>query len=187
MTEQLIEVREFLAADEPGVAALLAAHMQSDQTWPPRYARESGALSQWLAASARLGRWVATQGDAVIGHVGVSPVQPGEKAGLWQAAVGCPLERLAEIGRLVVHPARRRAGVSELLTRRCVRGTVSAGHVPVATALLTATASIAMMTGLGWRVIGDVIGRRSGQAILLLVAPAQLVEAALSASNPPTR
>jgi GNAT superfamily N-acetyltransferase len=163
--------------------------MQTDSTWPPRYARDENLLNEWLGDRSRLGRWVAIEGDGqragdlirIVGHVGVDIVPEGNKADVWQTELGCDRLQLAEIGRLVVHPDRRRGGLSERLTRRCVRDTVSRGYVPVASALASASASLAMMTGLGWRVVGDVVGRRSGSTILLLVAPKQLIEAARAA------
>lgn len=181
MTEQprSIDVREYRREDEVGITALLTAHMAGDGGWPPRYVREAGASNEWLAGRSSFGRWVALQGDAVVGCVSAGPVEPDNKAAIWLDQLPCPLERLAEIGGLVVHPALRRRGISELLTRRCVRDTVSRGYVPVATAYESADASLAMMTSLGWRVIGQVEGRRSQRIIVLLVAPARLQEAAL--------
>lgn len=184
MDDRSVTVRAFRAGDEIGVRALLQAHMQSDETWPPPYARASGDLDQWLAGRSRLGRWVALEGDVIVGHVGVDGVEPGAKADRWQTELACPRERLAEIGRLVVHPAKRRTRVSERLTRRCVRDTVTRGFVPVASALGSATASQAMMTSLGWRIIGEVVGARSGSRIVLLVAPQRLIDAALGAPRP---
>jgi hypothetical protein len=188
MSNDSVRVRPFVAGDQAGIHSLVVAHMQTDSTWPPQYARAHEDLNQWLGDRSRLGRWVAIEGDAqalgqpgrVIGHVGVDLVPESNKADIWASVLSCDRERLAEIGRLVVHPMRRRDGVSELLTRRCVRDTVSRGYVPVASALDSAAASLAMMTGLGWRVVGDVVGRRSGSTILLLVAPPQLVDAALT-------
>lgn len=188
MDQPAARVRPYAASDEPGIRELLIAHMQTDTTWPPRYARDRSLLNEWLGDRSRLGRWVAIEGDEqksgdlirIVGHVGVDFVPEGNKADAWQSELGCERQQLAEIGRLVVHPDRRRGGLSEQLTRRCVRDTVSRGYVPVASALLSASASLAMMTGLGWRVIGDVVGRRSGSTILLLVAPRQLIEAALA-------
>ncbi len=178
--EDPIEVREYLPEDEPGIRALLAAHMAGDDSWPPRYVRDQDASNEWLAERSSVGRWVALQTGVIVASVGAGPVEAGPKADIWLKEIGCPLERLAEIGRLVVHPDLRRRHVSGALTRRCVRGTVSRGYVPVATAFGSAQASLAMMTSLGWRVIGEVQGTRSGRTILLLVAPRQLQDAALA-------
>lgn len=179
-TELPFEVREYRPEDEAGITALLDAHMAGDDSWPPRYVREQGAPNQWLAERSSVGRWVAMRSGEIIASVGAGPIDPGPRADIWMAELGCRQERLAEIGRLVVHPDVRRQGVSELLTRRCVRGTVDKGYVPVATAFEDADASVAMMTSLGWRIIGEVLGKRSHRIILLLVAPARLRDAALA-------
>lgn len=178
-----LRVREVDAADQPGIDALMEAQMAGDDVWPPRYARlqNHGA---WLAERADVGRWVALEGERIIAHVGVSAVRPGDrKIPIWRQKLGHSDDRLAEIGRLVVHPERRRSHVSGVLTRRCVRATVSAGYVPVASAFESSTASLAMMQRLGWEIAGSVTGHRSGRTIVLLVAPQQLVEAARRAST----
>lgn len=178
--EDDIDVRALLPGDAGSVRALMSAQIEDDTVWPPTYARD-GDLDAWLADRAALGRWVAVRNGSVIAHVGADLVAPGPKAEVWTAELDCARDRLAEIGRLVVHPEARRLGVSERVTRRCVRDIVSAGHVPVASALEASRASIAMMTKLGWRIVGEVQGRRSGATIVLLVAPRKLLDAARSA------
>ena len=165
-----------------GVLSLILTHMQQDEHWPPAHARARDDLSEWLDARSDVGRWVATAQACgqVIGHVGVSTVPVGDKADIWAEYLSCSVNRLAEIGRLVVHPEHRRSGVSGQLTRRCVRDVVEQGYVPVASALEYSDASQSMMLNFGWQIIGDVLGKRSKQRILLLIAPRKLVDAALA-------
>lgn len=180
MIERCIEVREYCTTDCEGVSELISIHMKGDCHWPPSHARTDGALEAWLEARSDVGRWIANESDhgQIVGHVGVSTTPTGNKTTKWASALGCDPARLAEIGRLIVHPDFRRTGVSASLTRRCIRDTVEQGYIPVASALARSKASQAMMLNFGWRVIGKVLGQRSNQEILLLVAPRKLVDAA---------
>lgn len=180
MIERSIEVRRYRTTDFVGVSKLIAVHMKDDAHWPPSHARAEGSLEAWLDARSDVGRWVAadSKDSQVVGHVGVSTTPEGTKTEKWASALGCDPLRLAEVGRLIIHPDCRRAGVSALLTQRCIRDIVERGFVPVASALAKSEASQAMMLNLGWRIVGDVLGNRSKQKIVLLVAPAKLVEAA---------
>lgn len=182
MTECQIAVDRYRADLSEGVLDLIAAHMQLDMHWPPAHARELGDLDQWLDARSDVGRWVAMDRstERLVGHVGVSTVPAGDKANIWAEHLSCTVERLVEIGRLVVHPDHRRSGVSGRLTRRCVRDVVAQGYVPVASALEQSNASQSMMINFGWQIIGDVLGKKSKQRILLLIAPRKLVDAALT-------
>jgi len=177
-----ISVRKERASDRAGIQSLLDAHMLSDGTWPPPYARSQGNLPDWLGELSTLGRWVALAGAReMVGHVGVSPVDPDiEKSRMFCEFLDCEHERLAEVGRLIVHPEFRRFGVSGLLTKRCIRDSVTSGHVPVASALESAWASQSMMLKFGWQIIGSVMGRRAKRPIVLLTPPQKLVDAALS-------
>jgi len=128
-----------------------------------------------------MGRWVAlNKSQQIIGHVGVTRVVDDEKAVVWKKALDYPLSRLAEIGRLLIHPDYRKAGVSTQLTRACLRGIIERGMIPVATSLASATASLSMMTSLGWRVVGSVTGGPSNLELNMLIAPQKLTDAALS-------
>jgi hypothetical protein len=118
MEDQAVRVRVYVDEDAKSLGELLAAHMETDDTWPPRHARIQHNLTDWLADSSRLGRWVALLNSSVVGHVGVDSVAEGNKADHWMRELDLPRSRLAEIGRLVVHPEKLRSRLSELLTRR---------------------------------------------------------------------
>ena len=180
MAVDSFSVRRYSDADRAGLVGMLDSHMRIDESWPPGYAREKGEVLDWLAGRSHLGRWIAREEARIVGHLSADRVEPGEKADVWEMEIGCGIERLAEIGRLVVLPEVRRSGVSGALTRHGVRDIVEQGYVPVASAFHDAVASRSMMTNLGWKIIGSVQGRRSGRAIHLLIAPQRLVEAALS-------
>jgi hypothetical protein len=104
-------------------------------------------------------------------------------ADLWLDALGCGLEDIAEICRLIVDATVQRHGVSGHLTRHAVRACVEAGRVPVAYALQSRTASIAMMVALGWRAVANTRSPRTGGEIVILIPPPKLVHAARSATT----
>ncbi|GAA3339870.1 GNAT family N-acetyltransferase [Curtobacterium pusillum] len=58
------------------------------------------APRDWVSPAGLLRAWVASDGEQVIGHVGVAVPAPG---------------RMAEITRLFVHPAHRGNGVADAL------------------------------------------------------------------------
>ena len=174
--------RKYRNSDDPGIKALLDEHMlNTDDVWPSRWVRDEDDLLEWMRESAKLGRWVGVDNNhCVVAHVGLLPVHEGLKAKMWTASLDCDISEIAEIGKLVVHPAHRRAGVSALVTRCCVRQTVELGFIPVATAFASGAASIAMMTSIGWKIVGSRIGELSKQEIVMLTPPQQLVDAALA-------
>lgn len=179
MSQSPIQIREYVGGDEDGLLALLHAQVRSDDSWPPRYAREGDDGLNWVANRSSLGRWVAVRGEQIVGHISADPVNTKNKEDAWTAELECRGDRLVEIGRLVVHPDIRRSGVSAPLTKRCVRTVVDRGFVPVASAFHDAVASQAMMTNFGWTVFAQAIGGKSGRPIVLLRPPQQLVDAAL--------
>jgi len=123
-----LDVRDWQPADDAGLVAILSAQMRADPGWPPDYAR-GGDLAEWLGAPATLGRWVAIDaGGLAVGHVGSAPVHPGPLAELWQAAIGCEIDRMAEVCRLVVAIQVRRHGISGLLTRKALRASIERGR-----------------------------------------------------------
>ncbi len=173
--------RKYRSSDDTGIQALLEEHMRDDDTWPSRWVRDQGDLLGWLRETSDLGRWVGVENNyRILAHVGLVHVPEGPKADIWTKALACELSDIAEVGKLVVHPAYRREGVSALVTRCCVRQTVEMGMIPVATAFASGTASIAMMTNIGWQIAGSMIGLRSNVEILMITPPQQLVEAALA-------
>ena len=179
--DRAFTVRAWRPGDDPALVAILQAHMQVDPGWPPAYAR-GGDLGKWLGAPATLGRWVAVDPRAEpVGHVGIAPVAPGEKAKLWTAALGCDISALAEVCRNLVKPGRRRTGVSAGLTRVALRAAIDAGRVPVAAVLQDRRASLAMMFSAGWRVVGHAVGN-SGRGLNVMI-PGPRVIAAVQAGR----
>jgi hypothetical protein len=151
--------------------------MERDPGWPPAYAR-GGDLGKWLGEPATLGRWVAVDsGEEPVGHVGIGPVEPGEAADLWTAALGCDPGTLAQVCRNLVEPGMRRSGVSAGLTRVALRAAIDAGRVPVASVLLDRRASLAMMHSAGWCVVGNVMGS-SGRKLNVMIPGPRVIAAA---------
>ncbi len=114
----LVRVRR--AADIPALAAVLAQVCEHDgypTPWPPD-------PEEWIARKAGYGAWVAEQDGRVCAHIGLNLVRGADcRPPLRAVAAGHP-ERLAEVSRLFVAPARRRHG----LGRRLLREAVQAAH-----------------------------------------------------------
>lgn len=175
--DRAFTVRAWRPGDDPALVAILRAQIQLDPGWPPAYAR-GGDLGKWLGAPATLGRWVAVDSrEEPVGHVGIAPVAPGERAELWTTALGCDISALAEVCRNLVEPGMRRTGVSAGLTRVALRAAIDAGRVPVAAVLQDRQASLAMMLSAGWRVVGGVVGSSGRELSVMIPGPRVLAAA----------
>jgi GNAT superfamily N-acetyltransferase len=159
----------------------MQAQMDVDPGWPPDYAR-GGDLTEWLAAPANLGRWVAVDElGTLVGHVGIGDVRPGPNADSVRSALRCELDAVAEICRIVVDPRVRRQGVSGLLTRRALRACIEAGRVPVSNVLSNRGAWLTMMLATGWRRVGSTRSAVSDGDLVALIPAQKFVDAALRA------
>lgn len=79
---------------DPLVEVLRRVHAEGyPATWPD-------APRDWLSPDGLFGSWVAIDGDAVVGHVGLSIPAPG---------------RMPQVTRLFVDPAHRRKGLADAL------------------------------------------------------------------------
>jgi ribosomal protein S18 acetylase RimI-like enzyme len=131
-----VQLRPVTAADTPALVAFVARIPEGDRTFLEADALDPARVASW-AGDQRARRAVATDGDDVTGIV---TVVPGVG---WTSHVG-------EL-RLVVDPARRRAGLGRELARRGLLEALDLGLTKVTVGVMAPNqGALAMFTGLGF-------------------------------------
>ena len=95
----------------PGDLPVLLALLQRTHDREGYPVRAAAVSADWLADPVELGGWVATDGDAVRGHVALHPPK-GPAVPVWQAGAGT--DALAVVSRLFTDRARPGTGTSLL-------------------------------------------------------------------------
>ncbi|MFL6139249.1 MAG: GNAT family N-acetyltransferase [Frankiaceae bacterium] len=134
------------------VAALRATH--GADGYPERWPADPAG---WLAPPGMLGAWVAVAGDAVLGHVLIRAGEATKGGGRIAAAAGLAVERTAMVGRLLVVPGARGAGLGGALLGVAVAAARERGLAPVLDVASGAAAAIALYDREGWRRVGTAV------------------------------
>lgn len=154
-----LEIRELAADDEEALAAFLAAIPEGDRTFFKEDVLDRETIAAWCRGDASARRFVAADGDEVVGYVAVV------RGVGWSSHVG-------EI-RLVVAPERRREGVGRELARAALLTAIEAGLVKVVVEVVAdQEAAVAMFTALGFEgeaLLRDHIRDRDGRLRDLVV------------------
>jgi ribosomal protein S18 acetylase RimI-like enzyme len=136
-----------------------AALPEGDLTFIKEEVTDPGTVRSWTEGHSAGGRWVALDGEDVIGYVAVRPL-PG-----WSDHVG-------EV-RLVVAPAARGSGLGRELARHALVGAVGSGLSKLVVEVVAEQgAALALFTELGFRgeaLLVDHIRDRTGQLRDLMV------------------
>jgi L-amino acid N-acyltransferase YncA len=139
--------------------AFFASLPEGDVTFIKEEVTDPDTVRSWANASSPGGRWVAVDGNEVIGYVAVRPL-PG-----WSDHVG-------EV-RLVVSPARRGSGLGRQLARRALVEAVGSGLSKLVVEVVAEQAAVlALFTDLGFSgeaLLQDHIRDRDGQLRDLMV------------------
>jgi ribosomal protein S18 acetylase RimI-like enzyme len=131
-----MELRPITAADTPALAAFVARIPEGDRTFLETDALDPARVATW-AGDQRARRVVAVDGADVVVVVAVVPGVG------WTSHVG-------EL-RLVVDPARRRAGLGQELARRGLLEALDLGLTKITVEVMAPNeGALAMFTGLGF-------------------------------------
>jgi ribosomal protein S18 acetylase RimI-like enzyme len=131
-----LELRPITAPDTPALVAFVARIPEGDRTFLEADALDPARVASW-AGDQRARRVVAVDGADVVGIV---TVVPGVG---WTSHVG-------EL-RLVVDPARRRAGLGRALARRGLLEALDLGLAKLTVEVMAPNqGALAMFTGLGF-------------------------------------
>ena len=168
-----IAIRDWQQSDDVALLKILREQMAEDPAWPPEYAHRLN-LSDWLAGSADLGRWVVLGDQQVVGHIGLGAIQ-GRVAEVFSKATGLPGDRFAELCRTVVDPNKRGLGLASALTRQALKSALRSGRIPVATVLTGRGAWLDMMLRTGWQQVGELEAKAPNERLVLLLAPEKFV------------
>jgi len=138
-------------ADPAAVAAFFATVPEGDGTFFKEDVLDRNAIAEWVR-SERGQRWVATDGNGVVGYVAVVPLTG------WSSHVG-------EV-RLVVSAAARGAGVGRTLARKSLLGALQLGLTKIIVEVVADQApAIGMFQALGFApeaMLHDHVRDRSG-------------------------
>jgi len=146
--EQVVAVRERTAADIGGCVTLLRTVYERDRypaVWLPD-------APDWLTPQPLIAAWVADRDEVILGHVALSGV---DNSSVHHAMVTHgSIARLAEIKRLFVDPAARRAGIATALLETAARFAAGQGLYPVLEVAAHVPAAVRFYERNGWRRIG---------------------------------
>jgi GNAT superfamily N-acetyltransferase len=128
----------------------------------------------FLASPSALGAWVATDGDAIVGHVALHRHASSAVVALAARETGVAADRLGVVARLLVSPATRRGGTGRRLLDHATDAARERGLVPVLDVLPRFRGAVALYEGAGWVRLGEVtVVLPDGSSIqeLVFVAP----------------
>ena len=132
------------------VLAQQQSHTGYPQRWPLPF-----PVEEFLHRATELRSWVAELDGAVVGHVAVGAVQPGDMATVWGAGTGRPLTELAEVSVLFVDRGTVGRGVGAALLATAVRFIRESGSTPVLDVVQETENAVRLYEGSGWEVVGE--------------------------------
>ena len=152
-TSTEVSIRPRRPEDLAPLAEVLAGqqgHTGYPQRWPLPF-----PVEEFLHRPAQLRAWVAELDGAVVGHVAVAAVQPGEMATVWMAGTGRPLAELAEVSVLFVDHAITGRGVGAALLGEAVAFIRDSGRTPVLDVVQETQNALRLYERNGWEVVGE--------------------------------
>lgn len=164
-------VRPRVEADLDRLAAM-AVDVQTLDGYPGRRPLD---LRAFLASNVALAAWVAELDGALAGHVALHPTSLPVVMELASSSVGCPIDELGVVARLIVSPSARRAGVGRALLAAAADDARRRGLHPILDVVTAYAAANALYDACGWRNAGEVTMRFSDGLELqsyVYVAPA---------------
>ncbi|MEM9132648.1 MAG: GNAT family N-acetyltransferase [Actinomycetota bacterium] len=148
-----IIVRSRADADGPALGALAAVVQERDGYPPHLPGDEAGAF---ILDGEPLAAWVATDGDAVVGHVALHDHSSPGVLDLVADGVGVAPDGCGVVARLFVTPDLRRSGLGRRLLDIAVAECRRLGLLPVLDVVDRFEAAIALYEHVGWRRLGAV-------------------------------
>ncbi|GAB3082549.1 MULTISPECIES: GNAT family N-acetyltransferase [unclassified Phycicoccus] len=148
-----LTIRPRTTEDLPVLADVLAAqreHSDYPQRWPLPM-----PVEEFLHRSSELRSWVAELDGAVVGHVAVAAVVPGDMATVWSAGTGRPLDGLAEVSVLFIDHAVTGRGVGAALLATAVGFIRDSGRTPVLDVVQETENAVRLYERSGWQVVGE--------------------------------
>jgi ribosomal protein S18 acetylase RimI-like enzyme len=162
-----MEIRRLESHDDPGLARFLARIPEGDRTFFKEDVDDPEVVASWARRGAA--RSLALDGEAVVGYVGVFPLQA------WSSHVG-------EV-RVVVDPERRGRGIGRALAQHAVREALALGlEKMVVEVVADQEATIAMFRSLGFEpeaLLADHVRDQRGEVHDLMIL-AHSVDASLA-------
>jgi ribosomal protein S18 acetylase RimI-like enzyme len=150
-----VQVRERRAEDLDQLA-VVAHRVRTSDRYP--ICLPDGNLLRFLTHPESFGAWVASQDQAVVGHVALNTETSRPVMRLARHVVnGSP----AFVARLFVDPDARRRGIGARLLDHARVSAVTRGYVPVLDVVDTpsATAAISLYRRSGWQEVGRTVFR----------------------------
>ena len=145
-------IRRRTGADLDALEAL-AREVHERDGYPPRLPRGFRAFVESRSA---LAAWVATDGDAVVGHICLNPSSASEVVDLASRTLGVDEAGLGVVARLLVAPAHRRTGLGLQLLQAATEEARRRGRTPVLDVATHFTAARRLYERAGWRRLGQV-------------------------------
>lgn len=164
MTEAAVNVviSNFVPALHTAAAVEILLHVRDvDPTYPPPIdvAYGSEPFREWLMDTPMLGRWVATIGGEVIGHIAVTEAHSYLLEFLKQEAYAAVREtKLAELTKLFVDTRGQHRGIGQLLLHHALAFTRESHRTALLAVIKTSTAARRLYERNHLTLLGDFTG-----------------------------
>ena len=143
-------IRTKTPADDAACVAVMERTHAVDgypRYWPAKPDR-------FLHANGETDAWVAELDGVVVGQVALHRAEGEPVVTLATDATGLPVDRLAVLARLLVHPDARGRGVGRALVQTATARAQATGRRPVLDVLQSTPGPIALYESLGWTRLG---------------------------------
>lgn len=143
-------IRTKVAADDGACVAVMERTHALDG-YPRYWPSDPG---QFLRSPHETDAWVAELDGRVVGQAALHRADGEPVVALTQEATGLPVDRLAVLARLLVHPEGRGSGVGRALIRTATARAHATGRRPVLDVLQATPGPIRLYESEGWTRLG---------------------------------
>jgi GNAT superfamily N-acetyltransferase len=113
-------------------------------------------LKSFIVSDEAIGAWVATRGEAVVGHVALHHGGAPEVMDAVLAGTGLAQDQVAVVARLLVAPTARRRGIGRALLEKARQEASALGRRAVLDVVDEHRAAIELYEQCGWKRVGRV-------------------------------
>jgi ribosomal protein S18 acetylase RimI-like enzyme len=139
--------------DDLDACAAIAAAVHEVDGYPSFLGDDT--FASFVAPPDAIGAWVATDDEAIVGHVVLRPRSAPASAELAARELAVSPSRLGFVARLLVAPDARRRGVARQLLERVVDEGRQRGLCTVLDVVTSDVGAIALYDAIGWRRLGS--------------------------------
>lgn len=148
-----MELRERREDDLPellAIAELTVVHDRYPPHWHPR-------MTSFPKARSELASYVTlSENSRPVGHVALHATDADSAARAASAAVDLPIDQLAVVARLYIHPDHRRSGLARRMLNRALTDAHALGRRPILDVWDQLAPAIAFYEHCGWERICDI-------------------------------